>query len=85
MMFGRRKTMTKLIIPVELDKRLAALAAKAHIPKDEYALQLLEELLEDQEDYLEALEVSRRIENGEEKTIPYEEVLKQYKNGHHPH
>jgi len=69
--------MTYLTIPDELDKRLAALAAKAHVPKNEYALHALEEFLEDQEDYLQALEVSQRIERGDEKTIPYEEVLKQ--------
>lgn len=74
--------MTYLTIPDELDKRLSSLAEKAHVPKDEYALHALEEFLEDQEDYLEALEISLRIERGEEKTIPYEEVLKRYKNEH---
>ncbi|OJW47879.1 MAG: hypothetical protein BGO67_03040 [Alphaproteobacteria bacterium 41-28] len=77
--------MTYLTIPDELDKRLAALAAKAHVSKDEYALQALEEFLEDQEDYLQALEISQRIERGEEKTIPYTEVLRQYENEHSPH
>jgi predicted DNA-binding protein len=72
--------MTYLTIPDELDKRLTALAAGAHVPKDEYALHALEEFLEDQEDYLEALEISQRVERGEEKTIPYEEVLKQCEN-----
>lgn len=72
--------MTYLVIPDELDKRLAVLAEKAHVSKDEYALQALEEFLEDQEDYIQALEISQRIEKGEEKTIPYEEVLRQYKN-----
>ena len=77
--------MTYLTIPDELDKRLAALAAKAQVPKDEYALHVLEEYLEDQEDYLLALEISQRIERGEEKTIPYEEVLRQYENEHTSH
>lgn len=74
--------MTYLVIPDELDKRLAVLAEKAHVSKDEYALQALEEFLEEQEDYIQALEISQRIEKGEEKTIPYEEVLRQYKNEH---
>ena len=77
--------MTYLTIPDELDKRLAALAAKAHVSKDEYALQALREFLEDQEDYLQALEMSQRVARGEEKTIPYEEVLRQYENEHSPH
>ncbi|MBX9621603.1 MAG: CopG family transcriptional regulator [Alphaproteobacteria bacterium] len=77
--------MTNLTIPDELDKRLSALAAKAHVPKDEYALHALEEYLEDQEDYLQALEISQRVERGEEKTIPYEDVIRQYENDHSSH
>ncbi len=77
--------MTTLIIPDDVGKRLLDFAEKAHLSKDEYATQVLEEFLEDQEDYLEALEISLRIERGEEKTIPYEEVLRQYKNAHRPH
>lgn len=77
--------MIKLLIPNELNKRLEALAAKAHIPKDKYIVRALEEFLEDQEDYLDALEISLRIEKGEEKTIPYEEVLKRYQNDRLPH
>ena len=77
--------MTYLTIPDELDKRLAALAAKARVSKDTYVLHALEEYLEDQEDYLLALEISQRIEKGEEKTIPYEEVLRQYENEHTSH
>jgi len=77
--------MTYLTIPDELDKRLSALAAKAHVRKDEYALHALEEYLEDQEDYLQALEISQRVERGEEKTIPYEDVIRQYENDHSSH
>jgi RHH-type rel operon transcriptional repressor/antitoxin RelB len=77
--------MTYLTIPDELDKRLSTLAAKAHVSKDEYALHALEEYLEDQEDYLQALEISQRVERGEEKTIPYEDVIRQYENDHSSH
>jgi predicted DNA-binding protein len=77
--------MRHLTIPDELYKRLTVLAEKAHVPKDEYALHALEEFLDDQEDYLIALEISQRIESGKEKTIPYEEVLKQYENEHSCH
>lgn len=75
--------MTYLTIPDELDRRLTALAAGAHVSKDEYALHVLEEFLDDQEDYFEALEISQRVEKGEEKTISYEEVIKQYENASH--
>lgn len=77
--------MLHLAIPDALAKRLSALAKKAHVPKDEYALHALEEFLEDQEDYLVALESSEKIKKGEEKTIPYEQVLKKYNNQHNPH
>jgi RHH-type rel operon transcriptional repressor/antitoxin RelB len=69
--------MTYLTIPDALDKRLAALAAKAHVPKNEYALHALEEFLEDQEDYLIALSRSERIEKGIDKPLSFEEVLKE--------
>ena len=74
--------MTYLTIPDELDKRLTDLAERAHVPKDEYVLHALEEFLEDQEDYLIALEALERLERGEEKTVPYEEVLRRYENEH---
>lgn len=70
--------MTTLIIPDDIGKRLAEFAEKAHLSKDEYAAQVLEEFLEDQEDYLDALEISLRIEKGEQKTIPFEEILKKF-------
>lgn len=69
--------MTYLTIPDELDKRLAALAAKARVSKDTYALHALEEYLEDQEDYLIALARSERIEKGLDKPLSFEEVLKE--------
>ena len=77
--------MTTLIIPDDIGRRLAEFAEKAHLSKDEYAAQLLEEILEDQEDYLEALEISSRIEKGEEETIPFEEILKKYGMEDEPH
>lgn len=77
--------MTTLTIPDALDKRLTTLAKKAHVPKSEYALHALEEFLDDQEDYLIALAIMERVERGEEKTIPFEEILKKYgiENDHH--
>jgi len=68
--------MAYLTIPDELDKRFAALAEKAHIPKDKYILRALAEFLEDQEDYLIALAAMERYARGEEKMISFEEVVK---------
>jgi len=70
--------MTTLIIPDDLGKRLEALAKKAHVQKDELAAELLEEILEDQEDYLIALARSERIEKGIDQPIPFEEIVKKH-------
>jgi RHH-type rel operon transcriptional repressor/antitoxin RelB len=75
--FLRRKVMATLIIPTDLDKRLAILAEKAHISKDDYAIQALEEFLEDQEDYLIALARSERIDKGIDTPLSLEEALKE--------
>jgi RHH-type transcriptional regulator, rel operon repressor / antitoxin RelB len=69
--------MTYLSIPNELDKRLTLMAAQAHLEKDDYVLQLLEESLEDQEDYLIAAARLERLEKGLDKTLSYEEVVKE--------
>jgi RHH-type rel operon transcriptional repressor/antitoxin RelB len=74
--------MTYLIIPAGMDKRLATLAEKAHMQKDQYTLQALEEYLEDQEDYLVALARMERLESGEDKAISFEEIVKQYIQKH---
>lgn len=77
--------MTIIIIPDDIGKRLVEFSEKAHLSKDDFVSQVLEEFLEDQEDYLEALETSLRIGSGEEKTMPYEEILRRYKNASRPH
>lgn len=69
--------MAILIIPTDLDKRLTALAEKAHVPKDDYAIQALEDFLEDQEDYLIALARSERIDKGIDTPLSLEEALKE--------
>ena len=74
--------MTYLTIPDKLDKRLAALAAEAHVPKDEYALHALEEFLDDQEDYLIALTRMERIERGEDEALPFEDLVEEYMREH---
>lgn len=69
--------MTTLSIPKRMDARLAVLAKHAQVPKKAFALQGLEEFLEDQEDCLIALELSERIEKGLEPTFSLEEALKE--------
>lgn len=69
-------TMKTLLIPDDIDKRLAAFAAQAHLSKDEYAAQALDEFLEEQEDYLDALTRSERLEKGIDKALSFDEVLK---------
>ncbi len=53
---------------------LQEMAAKAGKGPDELASEALLQFLEDREDYENAIEVSRRIASGEEKTYTLEEV-----------
>jgi len=69
-------TMTTLLIPGDIGKRLATFAEKAHLSKDEYAARALDEFLEDQEDYFDALARSERLEKGIDKALSFDDVLK---------
>ena len=62
----------------EMDKRLSELAKETHRTKSYYVKQAIEEFLEEREDYLLALAAMERFEKGEEKAIPFEEILKKY-------
>lgn len=72
--------MMTIRLPEEMEKRLSQLAKETHRTKSYYVKRAIEEFLEDQEDYLMALAVMERVERGEEKTIPFEEILKKYGN-----
>ena len=61
-----------------MEKRLSQLAKDTHRTKSYYVKRAIEEFLDDQEDYLLALSIMERVERGEEKTIPFEEILKKY-------
>lgn len=61
-----------------MEKRLSQLAKDTHRTKSYYVKRAIEEFLDDQEDYLLALSVMERVERGEEKTIPFEDILKKY-------
>ena len=69
-----------MVISVELDRdtdeRLAELAARTGKTKAEHAAEILKYGIEDVEDYYKALEVSQRIERGEERTYSLEEVMR---------
>lgn len=65
---------TSIRLKPEIEARLDALAARTGRTKAYYLRQLIENGLQDLEDYYEAVEVSERIRRGEEKTRPWAEV-----------
>ncbi len=77
--------MITLSLPEKMDKSLQAFATQAHLSKNEYALFLLKESLEERETYQRVHAISQRVARGEEKTISYEEALRQYENAHPSH
>ena len=64
---------------LDLERRFLELAQKYQSSKEEWleVLGFFERFLEDTEDYLMALERTKRIDSGEDKTISFEEVLKE--------
>ncbi len=61
-------------IPPELDRRLGEVAQRTGRSKSYYIRRALDEWLEDREDYLAALTVLERVESGEERIYPLDEV-----------
>ncbi len=61
-------------IPDALGTWLEEMAARVGKSPEEYAMEALRQSLEDREDLEDAMEVSRRIASGEEKTYSLEEV-----------
>ena len=70
--------MLAIRLPQALEKRLDKLARRTGRTKSYYVRQALEEQLADLEDIYLAEAAWERIERGEEKTIPLEDVLKRY-------
>ena len=62
----------------ELEERLDWLAKETGRTKSYHAKQAIKKYLEDKEDYLIAVAALERIENGKEKTISLEELVKKY-------
>lgn len=70
--------MMTIRLPEKMEQRLSQLAKETHRTKSYYIKRAIEEFLEEREDYLLALAAMERYERGEEKAIPFEEILKKY-------
>ena len=79
-----RSEVAKLLairLPDSIEKRLARLAKRTGRTKTFYAREAILRHLEDLEDAYEADRRLARILNGKDKTIPLEEVMKEYRMG----
>lgn len=70
--------MLAIRLPEEIESRLEALAKKTGRTKTYYARQAILEYMDDLEDYYLASSRMLDIEQGREKTIPLEEVMRDY-------
>ena len=68
--------MITIQLPELMEQRLSQFAKETHRSKSDYVKQAIEEFLEEKEDYLIALTRMKRIESGEDKAIPFEELVK---------
>lgn len=67
---------TTISLEPELESRIDALAKRTGRTKAYYLRQLIENGIDDLEDYYTAVEVSELIKRGEESTIPLAEVIR---------
>lgn len=70
--------MLAIRLPEEIESRLEALAKKTGRTKTYYARQAILEYMDDLEDYYLASSRMLDIEQGRGKTIPLEEVMRDY-------
>ncbi len=68
---------TSVRLKPEIEARLDALAAKTGRTKAFYLRQIVEDGIDDLEDYYRAEEISERIRRGEETTKPLEQVMRE--------
>ncbi|MCO6392196.1 TraY domain-containing protein [Aliihoeflea aestuarii] len=68
---------TSVRLKPEIEARLDALAAKTGRTKAFYLRQIVEDGIDDLEDYYRAEEISKRIRRGEETTKPLEQVMRE--------
>lgn len=73
--------MLAIRLPDSIEKRLARLAKRTGRTKTFYAREAILRHLEDLEDAYEADRRLERIRSGKDKTIPLEDVLKEYGMG----
>jgi RHH-type rel operon transcriptional repressor/antitoxin RelB len=77
-MYIRGEDMIAVRVPEEIEKRLETLAKSTGRTKTYYVRKAIEEYLDDLEEIYLAEKVREDIRSGKEKTIPLEEVVKQY-------
>ena len=65
---------TSIRLEPEIEARLDALAARTGRTKAYYLRELIQNGIDDLEDYYAAVEISERVRRGEEKTRPWAEV-----------
>jgi RHH-type transcriptional regulator, rel operon repressor / antitoxin RelB len=70
--------MLAIRLPQSIEKRLEKLARRTGRTKSYYVREAILQHLEDLEDIYLAERVLERIRNGEERTIPLEDVMKNY-------
>lgn len=68
---------TSIRLSQDTESRLDALAAKTGRTKAYYLRTLIENGLEDVEDYYLAAEMAERVRSGEEKVYPLEDVVRE--------
>lgn len=68
---------TSVRLSPDIERRLGAIAARTHRSKAFYIRSLIEQGLEDMEDYYAAEEVMKRVRSGECKLHDLEEVMKE--------
>lgn len=68
---------TTIRLEPELEARIDALAKRTGRTKSFYLRQIIEQGIDDLEDYYDVLEISERIKRGEEKTTPWTEVRRE--------
>jgi len=74
---GESDMPTSIRLNPETERRLDTLAARTGRTKAFYLRQIIEQGLEDVEDYYLAVEAAERVHRGEEKTTPLENVVRE--------
>lgn len=70
--------MLAIRLPDSIEKRLARLAKRTGRTKTFYAREAILKHIEDLEDIYDAERAWERIQSGKDKTIPLEDVMKEY-------